>query len=326
MAEILINSQSPIVHQIFWNGDIAVADALPVVKIYDVTLDATISPAVLATTVLATITSTLDDNNPGTYFINVPYALANRNKTLKLKWEYSVGSVAIVRSDEVSVITPYVDFNYVQDLGYSTDSSDPGYKSYKELIAAEKYARKQIEQYTRQKFYLYDNTLIAYGQGYDILPLPAKINKLHSLYIQDRLLVDNINNINNWNFPVQISESGYGIRINKAGMLDNTVYTANGMVPPSIHDYSGIFHPGIQYKVFARFGWDNVPENVELATVELMRDYFSKDSIWRKKYIKAISTFDWNFEYSGDAYSGTGNAVADNLLADYVLTAKAEII
>jgi hypothetical protein len=31
---------------------------------------------------------------------------------------------------------------------------------------------------------------------------------------------------------LEISESGYGIRINRAGMLDNTVYVANGMVPP----------------------------------------------------------------------------------------------
>jgi len=129
MAEILINSQSPIVHQIFWNGDIADADALPVVKIYDVTLDATISPAVPATTILATITSTLDENNPGTYYINVPYALTNRNKTLKASWEYSVGGVAVIRTDEIQVVTPYIDFNYVQDLGYSTDSSDPSYKS-----------------------------------------------------------------------------------------------------------------------------------------------------------------------------------------------------
>jgi hypothetical protein len=139
-------------------------------------------------------------------------------------------------------------------------------------------------------------------------------------------LLDTINDIDNWNYPVEVSESGYGIRINRAGIVDKTVYTANGMVPPSIHDYSGVFHSGVPYKVFARFGWEKVPENVELATAELMKDYFSKDTIWRNKYVKSISTFDWDFEYTGDAYTGTGNALADNLLADYVLTIKAEII
>jgi hypothetical protein len=326
MAEILVKSQSPIVHQVFWNGDIAVTDSLPIVKIYDTTLDATISPAVLPTTLLSTLTSAIDESNPGTYIVNIPYSLTGRNRTLKLQWEYSIGGTAVVRSDTVFVVTPYVDFNHVQDLGFSTDSSDPGYKSYKELLKAERYARKQIEQYTGQKFFLYDDIQVVYGYDSDTLPLPAKINALHSLTMNDTLLLDNINNINNWNFPVQISESGYGVRVNRASLVDNTVYTANGMVPPSIHDYSGLFNSGVPYKVTGRFGWSEVPDNVELAAIELIKDYFSKDTAWRNKYVKSISTFDWDFEYTGDAYTGTGNAFADNLLADYVLTIKAEII
>jgi hypothetical protein len=326
MAEILINSQSPITHKVFWNGDIASADSLPTVGIYDITLDPTVSPAISPTALLTTITATLDENNPGTYSINVPYQYANRNKTLRLKWNYTVGGTAVEKEDEVYVVTPYVDFNHAQDIGFSTDSSDPGYKSYKELLMAEKYARRQIEQYTGQNFYLYNEVYIVYGHDSDILPLPSKINQIYSLYANDILLFDNIKDINNWNYEVILSESQYGIRINRANMLDNTVYTANGMVPPSINDYSGVFQSGIPYKIYGRFGWEKVPDKIELAAIELMKDYFSKDTMWRNKYVKNISTFDWDFEYRGEAYTGTGNAYADNLLADYVLTIKAEII
>ena len=326
MAEILINSQSPITHKVFWNGDVANADAIPTVGLYDVTMDPTISPAITPTTLLTTLTPSIDESNPGTYIVNVPYQYTNRNRTLRLSWNYTVNGTAVKKEDEVYVITPYVDFNHAQDMGFSTDSSDPGYKSYKELIMAEKYARKQIDQYTGQNFYLEDETYIVYGHDSDILPLPSRIAELYQLYSNDILLLDNIEEINNWNFDVIISESGYGIRINRANMLDNTVYTANGMVPPSINDYSGIFKSGVPYKVYGRFGWAKVPDNVELAAIELMKDYFSKDTMWRNKYVKNISTFDWDFEYTGDAYTGTGNAYADNLLADYVLTTKVEII
>ena len=72
MAEILIGSQSPITHQVFWNGDVATADSLPTVKVYDVTSDPLVSPAVLPTTLLVTLTSALDENNPGTYTVNIP--------------------------------------------------------------------------------------------------------------------------------------------------------------------------------------------------------------------------------------------------------------
>jgi hypothetical protein len=326
MAEILINSQSPITHSVFWNGDLVQADSLPTVKLFDVTDDPAISPSISPTQILAVLNSVADENNPGTYVVYIPYSYTSRNRTLRLQWEYQVNGTNVARKDEVYVVTPYVDFNHVQDLGFSTDSSDPNYKSYKELIRAEKYARKQIEQYTGQKFYLYDDLYVVYGYGSDILPVPAKINQVHELYARDILLIDNINEINNWNYPVEISESGYGIKINRAGQLDNTVYVANGLVPPSIHDYSGVFQDGVPYKIQGRFGWDNVPDNVELAAIELMKDYFSKDTMWRNKYVKSISTFDWDFEYTGEAYAGTGNSYADRLLAEYVLTTKVEII
>jgi len=326
MAEILINSQSPITHQVFWNGDIAIPDNTPVVKLYDITNDPAVSPAINPAHLLVSLTSVADDNNPGTYTVNIPYQYTNRNKTLRLVWEYQVSGTSIQRSDEVYVVTPYVDFNHVQDLGFSMDSSDPNYKSYKELIRAERYARKQIEQYTGQNFYLYDDLYVVYGYGSDILPLPAKLNSLHELYANDTLLLDNINEINNLSYNVLISESGYGIRIDRSSIVDNTVYIANGMVPPSIHDVTGVFQTNVPYKVQGKFGWEKVPDEVELAAIELMKDYFAKDTVWRNKYIKNISTFDWDFEYTSEAYAGTGNAYADRLLADYVMVSKVEII
>ena len=270
MAEILLNSQSPVTHQVFWNGDITTADSLPIVKLFDVTNDPAISPTLNPSTVLATLYSVADENNPGTYVVYIPYQYTNRNRTLRLQWEYNVGGTAVTRSDEVYVVTPYVDFNHVQDLGFSTDSSDPNYKSYKELVRAEKYARKQIEQYTGQNFYLYDDLYVIYGYGSDVLPLPAKIHELHELYANDDLLIDNIEGISNLSYNVIIAESGYGIRIDRSSIVDNTVYTANGMIPPSIYDYSGVFKSNVPYKIQGRFGWEKVPDEVELAAVELM--------------------------------------------------------
>lgn len=327
MAEILINTQSPISHKVFWNGDVANADSMPTVALYDITLDPAINPSISPSQLLATLTPYLDENNPGTYIVNVPYQYTNRNRTLKLVWNYTIDGTLVKKEDEVFIITPYVDFSHVQELGFSTDASDPNYKSYKELLMAERYARKIIEEHTGQSFYLYDDVHIAYGHDSDSLPLPSKIAEIYQLYVQDILLLDNIEEINNWNYDVIVSESGYGIRINRANMLDNTVYTANGMVPPSINDYStGIFKSGVSYRIYGRFGWQQVPDDVELAAIELMRDYFAKDSVWRNKYIKKISTFDWDFEYNGGAHSGTGNAYADKLLADYVLDSKVQII
>ena len=103
-------------------------------------------------------------------------------------------------------------------------------------------------------------------------------------------------------------------------MLDNSVYTANGMIPPTINDYSGVFNKNARYKISGKYGWHEVPDEIELATIELMRDYFSKDKVWRNKYIKSIKTFDWSFEYNSVASKGTGNLYADQLLAPHVIS------
>ena len=141
----------------------------------------------------------------------------------------------------------------------------------------------------------------------DILPLPYKINTIYELYSNDILLIDNNTSpvTNNWTYTPIVSETGFGIRVDRTDLIDNTVYVANGMVPPTINDNIN--------------GWDKVPGNVQQACVELMKDYFGKDNIWKNKYIKNIQTFDWKFEYSSEVYSGTGNAYADQLLAPYVI-------
>lgn len=326
MAEVLLNSQSPITHHVFWNGDIATPNEEPIVKLYDITSDPAIDPAINPETVIATLESFVDEINPGSYTVYVPFQYTDRNRTLRLKWEYYIGEKYVSRYDEVYVVTPYVDFNHAQDIGFSLDSTDPNYKSYKELIAAEKYARKQIEQYTGQQFYLYDDVFVLNGYDSDTLPLPSKINDLHELYANDSLLLDNLNQINNWGLDVEISATGYGIKINKSDMLNNSTYIANGLVPPSIYDSSGVFRADTSYKVQGRFGWEKVPDDVELAAIELMKDYFAKDQVWRNKYIKNISTYDWDFEYTSEAYAGTGNAYADKLLSDYVMVSKVQVI
>ena len=320
--EILVNSNAPITHKVFWQGQLTSADSNPVVKIYDITEDPAVTPAINPGTVLATITSVKSEVDEGTYHLYLPFDFTNRQRQLRLNWTYSVNGEQAYKNHKIYVQTPYVDLAQAVDaLGLGSDFSDPNNKSYMELSNAERYARKVIENYTGQQFYLYDDVHTVYGSGSDILPLPYKLSQLHELYQNDILLVDELTGINNWNYSTIISESGFGIRVDRANMLDNTVYTANGMVPPSINDsYGGVFGKDVAYRVAGVYGWEEVPDEVELATIELMKDYFSKDKIWRNKYMKSIQTFDWQFEYNQESYRGTGNVYVDQILLPYVIT------
>lgn len=319
--EILVGTNSPVKHKVYWKGSPRDADSLPVVRVYDITEDPAVTPAINPGTLVTTLTPTKLETDIGVYEVYPSHSLTNRNKQLKLVWEYSVEGTTVTKEHKLFVVTPYVDITQAGDvLKLGSDPSDPNYKSYFEIAEAERYARKIIENYTGQAFSLYDDVHTVYGAGADVLPLPFKLADLHELYQNDVLLVDTINNVNNWNYSTIISESGFGIRINRADMLDNTVYVANGMVPPSINDMgNGAFAKDSVYRVAGRYGWEQVPDEVELAAIELMKDYFSKDKVWRDKYMKSISTFDWKFEYNSETYRGTGNVYVDQILLPYVI-------
>ncbi len=328
MAEVYKNSNAPASTKIFWGGAIVDADSSVLVDIYDTTQDPAVVPSINPLTpIQQNIVAVKSEVDYGSYEINIPYAITNRNKNLKLVWKYAIQGTQVSHETFVDVVTPYASLaEVIQDLGLGTDPSDPNYKSYHELVMAEKFARKVIENYTGQRFYLYDGTETIMGSGSDILPLPFKIDTLHELYQNDILLVDNINNVNNWISSPLVSETGFGLRVDRSNTLDNTVYVANGMVPPSINDYyGGAFMKDVKYRVQGKFGWADVPDNVEQATIQLIGDYFSKDRIWTNKYLKSIKTFDWQFEYLSDAYRGTGNAYADQLLYPYVITSMVVI-
>lgn len=322
MAEIYKDQTSPIKTKIFWGGELVDADGSVTAVIYDITEDNTVSPAVSPTVPVGTFTATKLETDMGTYQVILPLSLCRRNRKFKVEWRYTVNNNQASHIYFTDVVTPYANLSdIIDDLNFGTDPSDPNYKSYHELQMAEKYARKLIEIYTNQVFYLYDDKQIVYGSGADILPMPFKMNQIHKLYENDVLLVDNINNISNWTYAPMISESGFGIRINKQQLNDGMVYVSNGLVPPTINDlgFSGAFKKDYRYSVQGRFGWSSVPDNVEEACIILIKQFFDQDRAWKDKYVKNISTFDWQFEFLDKAHTGTGNLYADQLLSPYVL-------
>ena len=322
MAEIYVDQTAPIRTKIFYGGDIIDADGNVTATVYDITNDPALSPLVSSTVAVHTATAVKSEVDAGTYQIILPLSLVRRNKKFKIQWSYQISAVSGSHFSYIDVVTPYASmFDIIDDLGYGTDPGDVNSKTYHQLQMAEKWARKIIENYTGQTFYLYDDVHIVYGDGADSLRLPFKINSLHELYENDVLVLDNINNVNNWIYDTQISESGFGVRVNRANMLDNTVYSANGMVPPPYNDtFGGAFKRDSIYKVQGRYGWDFIPDEIEEATIHLIKDYFSKDRAWRNKYVQNVQSFDWKFEYSSESYRGTGNVYVDQILLPYVIT------
>lgn len=324
MAEVYKNQYEPIKNILFWNGENVDADGSVVVTFYDITEDPSIVPPISPTTLITTIVATKIETNIGSYQVTLPTNLTDRERKFKLIWSYSVGGISASNTTYADVVVPYASIaDAVEQLGIGVDSGDPQYITYSQLKQAEKYARHIIENYTSQEFNTYDDTEIVYGSGSNILPLSYRIQNIYKLYANDVLLYDATVSpvINNWIYTPIVDESSYAIRVNTSSLIDNTVYSANGMVPPSINDISnGVFAKDVRYKVVAKFGWDQVPEDVQQACINLMGHYFEKDTVWKDQYVKSLQTFDWSIQYSTEVFATTGCAYADRLLAAYVLS------
>lgn len=67
------------------------------------------------------------------------------------------------------------------------------------------------------------------------------------------------------------------------------------------------------------FGYLTVPEGVRQAALLIAGMWGCDQTKWADRYIKTIRSADWNVTYDGGAYTGTGSARADLLLAPYVV-------
>lgn len=266
----------------------------------------------------------------GVYSLSIPSSLlspAAYGKTFRLIWKYVVDGVTHKKQTWVEVVTPYVSLVEAADqLGFGSDANDPNHKTFKELKQAEKYARMMIDSYTNQKFSLYGDTISVMGSDSDTLTLPRRITSIIKVKEGDEVWWDNYGTINNIGYYLKPTYSSFAITVDRSALLSSDVYIANGMVPPSADSVSSnIFKRNKVYHIHGAFGWDHVPPKVEEAAIELIKMYFSKDRVWKDRYIKKISTTDWDFEYSSQSFTGTGSSYADKLLEEYVVTPMALI-
>ena len=109
MAEVYLNSNSPIYHSVYWHGDLTDADSLPTVLVYDITEDPAISPPINPGTLLRTLDSVKMENDMGTYAVYLPLDYTTRTRQFKLVWQYAVGGVGTTKEHRVFVITPYTE-------------------------------------------------------------------------------------------------------------------------------------------------------------------------------------------------------------------------
>jgi hypothetical protein len=295
---------------IYVNDELVEVTALPSVSIYDNKTDLLI--------VSGLAKKELNDEGHYSFEIRDDYLQIDRD--IKAVWSYSYLGNTMSSIDTYSVVTPYLSISdtYTK-LHLGREEGDQNYMPLYEVQQAEKFARFMIENYTGMSFGKHDKTITAYGQDADVLFLGEKVISISSLKENGNLVIDNNTSTNNFGYPIQVTETGFSIRIvstddiNEGGKMD------------IVYPMKGTFYNGYRYELNGIFGWKFVPEKVQTAALMLMKDYFGKDNIWRARYVNSVSFGDTDMQFSKLAFRGTGNFYVDKLLDEYKSTNMAVI-
>lgn len=287
--ELYYQTSDSVTLTIYVNGALQNADSVPTITI------TRLSDGVeIATDDTVTAVST------GKYKYTLTTAQNSFLGQFKAEWAYEVNGIPNIKTDYYDVVVGYANATQVKDL-----YPDLASKTNDEIYAKEKLARKIIEIFCNQSFGFRDSQT-------KVLKMREMSNLLfveERLWNLDSVLINNEDDITDqveiqddyWLSPLIDFDAGF--------FTD----TKRGILEPS-----RFFRRGLKYYVTGDWGWQSVPDNINLAAIMLINDYFCDTAMLREHGIVSYQLGEKSIQFARDLWGTTGNYDVDILLSDYV--------
>lgn len=285
--ELLFQTADSLALSIYVNGTLTNADTTP-----KITVTRLSDLVAIATNQTVTPVST------GKY----RYPLTTSNNSVlgmyKAVWSYDIQSVTNTKTDFYEVVIGYTSAQEFRD-----EFPAMAEKTNDEIYRKEKLARRIINIFCGQSFdFELHTTKHVVGQNHNTLLLPRRIFNLYSTSISG---TDDIST------EIEIFDSNWLAPINGTDIPGFIDIKRDIMVPTKY------FRPGVTYFVTADWGWEYVPENIHLAAMMLINDYFCDDIMLHDHGVISSQMLDKQVTFKDDLWGTTGNYAVDQLLADH---------
>jgi hypothetical protein len=246
----------------------------------------------------------------------LPFSLVRTDADYEVHWrfEYLEDSQPYEYNEFVplSVVTPILPFSEIkQILGDEFDDD--------EAARVEQAVRYVIQAHTGQFFGKYVGKISVTGSGEPYLRLPRKLISFSTLngnaYYSNALALRG----SGWYLKSKTLAGPPPIRADWDGWNEATAYSG---YTPIIAPYSRAtvaFQQDVEYVIDGVWGWNSVPHAVQEAAKLLINDYACSDAQYRDRFLSSITAADWRLQFHDGAFSNTGNARANQLLAEYIL-------
>lgn len=217
-----------------------------------------------------------------------------------LKASVLTSASALTITDGIDVVRPYCDLTEVKNkLGITTAQA----------IQVEKVARKLIESEVSGKFDFVRKDKEVYGMGLDYLPLDERITRLYYLYENGVLIYD-------YEDP--------DLQEYKISVDGTSIVTATQQVNKMEYKYvwrdrylDTDFFSGYDYLVNGDFGYQVIPGDIQEACELIMQDIANDNMRYMNRYIEEFDNKEFKVKFGKGTVTGTGNMIADKILAGY---------
>lgn len=244
------------------------------------------------------------------YSFTLPLHLVQHDQNLEVRWTltYTENSMqyTLNRSLHIEVVTPILTKREIREVwDTATD---------KEVLEIEKAVRHVIQAYTGQTYGMFVGTLPVRGEGNIALRTPRRLIELISVdgrSASSNFTVDPEGHIVRhypWGVP-PVKADYHGLHMQRGGIIHN---------PNNVKLTR--WNAEKTFNLTGRWGYEYVPEPVKQAAKLLVNDYACGDSQYRDRYLVSMAAADWKLQFHSMAYTKTGNARADQLLSEYVVT------
>lgn len=303
MLEVYTGSVGKVTLITYKDGVPTQPDTTPTVVVVDAESGASLSSGV------ATL---VDTDYEGEYEYTLNSTSTSVDRVLQVTWTYSINSRQTIETEYVYVITPYATVDEItEELGFSSRPEDYNYFSYDKIKSAERTARMIINTELGYVIGKKSKEVTCYGSGADVLYVGEKMISISTLKENDEVVISPTSNT--FGYPIEITETGYAIRI-----VPNTgedIYEQE-IIDPAGYNI-GRFRNGYRYDISGVFGWNYIPSEIKQCVFLLVNDLLCSESTWRTKYLKKINSGQMSVEMSSLSFTGTGNAIVDSLLQQF---------
>lgn len=234
----------------------------------------------------------------------------------KLKIELQIIDASSYTEDEIyaSVIRPYATTaELAEHAGLTIVNSSPGFGEITaaELIKLERKARLYINSKIRDDFTFRYKTIGTLGQGSDVLVLNQRIESFDKITKDDEVVYDTTSDpeINLLDFPLAVTNGKTSLKVVWEG--ENIIEWSD----TSVINSAGFFERNSLYLVRGEYGWKYIPNDINLATLELVNDMLCSDFNYKNRGVKSIKNDAYTVEFLPG--NGIGSVLVESLIAQY---------